>query len=63
LEFQDTRPYNAGLRPSNRNLSLEDAVREAFYGIAISTFAHRYASVVELREPSDVIIPAAAKIN
>jgi 6-phosphofructokinase len=31
-----------------REVSLEDAVREAFYGIAVSTHAHQYASVAEL---------------
>ncbi|HAZ10581.1 MAG TPA: hypothetical protein DCY56_05710 [Candidatus Omnitrophica bacterium] len=39
-----------------RNLSLDEAVREAFYGISISTAAHRYASVVELRESPEIII-------
>nr|MBU1328750.1 6-phosphofructokinase [Candidatus Omnitrophota bacterium] len=46
---------------SEREISLEGAIREAFYGIAASTFAHRYASVVELREPSNVIISSCSK--
>jgi hypothetical protein len=41
---------------SVKELLLEDAVRKAFYGIAVSTLAHKYASVAEFREPSDVII-------
>jgi len=46
---------------SEKKVTLEAAIREAFYGIAVSTFAHRYASVVELKEPSDVIISSCGR--
>jgi 6-phosphofructokinase len=46
---------------SDKDVTLEDAIRKAFYGIAASTYAHRYASVVEFREPSDIIIASCGK--
>ena len=54
--------YNAAVEKSvARKLSVEDALREIFYGIAVSTAAHNSASVAEFREPSDVIISSCDK--
>lgn len=46
---------------SDKKVVLEAAMREAFYSIAVSTQAHRYASVAELREPSDAIVSSCGK--
>ena len=43
------------------DVSLEEEARKIFYGINISTFAHKYSSCVEFREPSEVIVTACGK--
>jgi 6-phosphofructokinase len=54
--------YDAIFEPTfKKEFSLKNAIRKAFYGIAVSTLAHNYASVAEFREPSDVIISGCGK--
>ena len=57
----ESEHYSESERVVKRELSMEDAMREAFYAIGVSTYAHKYASVAEFREPSEAIVAACGE--